>query len=201
MVPWALQTPKPGSAPHFRDGQSHTWHRGQEVLAGLLPGPPDVESTRASSGARGRQPVSVRHPERGVSPAHAAGSEGGPGPGAATTAVLCPPGPSRLGERHMPAAPVSKWQSGSGSQASRGGGGKGWTAASSVTVTSAVLSRSRLAHFQASAPWCPLVAKPGASRSRLGPCLLPPGGLGRRETRPWEECPAHSSLLRGGQGW
>lgn len=60
----------------------------------------------------------------------------------------------------MPEVTVSKWQSGSWSQASLGD--KGWTDASSVTVTSAVLSRP--------VP-CPL---PGTARSEGA--LLPPGG-------------------------
>lgn len=196
MVPRALRTPEPGSAPHFPDGQSRTWHGGREVLSGLLPGPPDVASTRASSGARGRQPVSVGTPRAGSQPSPR--SPVRRGPRARGSHHSCPVSSRAIwagGEAHArsPSQQVAERKREPGQ---RGVGGGRLPALSLSPARSSATSR----HRPLGGHVCPLVAKPGASRSRLGRCLLPPGGLGGREPRP-PECPAHSSLLRGAQGW
>lgn len=76
MVPWGLQTPEPGSAPHFPGGQPDAWD-GQLCNPGLqtLSSPGRVLELRDTSQClytiQSREPA---HPE-------AAGSKGGSGSG------------------------------------------------------------------------------------------------------------------------
>lgn len=195
MVPWAPRTP--GSAPHFRHmartagrarrsaprASRRPVHRGKLWSSGTpacVLGPPGV----------GSQPSPTRPGPKGVQglgqpPQLYCVLQGHLGWGGGT----CPQPQSASGRAEAGARPA--WAVGV-----RGGRLPALSLSPALSSAARALPTSR--HRPLRGHLCPLVAKPGASRSRLGPCLLPPRGLGHREQRPWEECPAHSWLLSPG---